>query len=181
LGAHYLAGATDTNRRVQEIEHARRPGGSITLPDLPGLLEGRVVRVSDGDTIVILKDRAQTRVRLLGIDAPEKAMPFGRVCRKDLASKVAGREVRIRSAGTDRYGRTLGKVLSGSTDVNLAMIEDGCAWHYKQYARNQEPSDRKLYAEAETKARASRVGLWRDADAQAPWEFRRDRRESRRR
>lgn len=137
-------------------------------------LAGKVVRVSDGDTVVVLKDRDQTKIRLLGIDAPEKSMPFGQVCSKKLADLVAGRDVTVEIVDTDQYGRSLGKVLLAGHDMNLAQIEAGCAWHYKHYEKAQVPADRALYAQAEIAARRARRGLWADAKPVAPWDFRRE-------
>ncbi|MBU6376694.1 MAG: thermonuclease family protein [Bdellovibrionales bacterium] len=146
-------------------------------------LKGRVVRVVDGDTVLVLLDEVQKRkplrVRLLGIDAPEKSQAFGEVCRKSLADVVAGRDVRVQVRGQDRYLRTLGVILLRTSeknkqeqDVNLAQIRSGCAWHYKHYMDQQPVAERQLYAAAEITARKARLGLWKDAHPQAPWDFR---------
>ena len=135
-------------------------------------LVGRVVRVSDGDTVVILEHSEQTKIRLLGIDAPEKSMPFGRVCTSRLAFKIAGREVTVDIIGTDQYGRSLGKILLGGKDINLSQVEDGCAWHYKQYEKTQTVLDRQLYGAKEREARKLKKGLWVDPNPRPPWDFR---------
>jgi len=135
-------------------------------------ISAKVIRVSDGDTITLLKNEKQIKVRLLGIDAPEKNQPFGKACRESLAKMVAGREVQVLVHDTDRYGRSLGKVISGGKDVNLAQIESGCAWHYKQYQKNQTPTDRKLYSDAEQSAKLEKRGLWKQPEPDAPWAFR---------
>jgi endonuclease YncB( thermonuclease family) len=101
-------------------------------------LSGRIVRVADGDTVTVL-DRAkvQHRVRLAGIDAPERAQPYGARAKDHLAALVAGRQVVVEWQKQDRYGRIVGKVLLSGRDINLAMIDAGLAWHYKEYAPEQ--------------------------------------------
>lgn len=158
----------------QEERRANDPSGAVSAGES---VEAKVVKVSDGDTITLLRDRTQIKIRLLGIDAPEKSQPFGEVCRKTLAELVAGKTVRVDIAARDRYGRAIGKVLVGDRDANLAQIEAGCAWHYKQYSRNQTARDRELYSDQELKARREKRGLWRDPRPQAPWEYRKSQRQ----
>ncbi len=130
-------------------------------------LQGRVVRVVDGDTVVLLApDKTQHRIRLAGIDAPERGQAFGTVSTRHLSELVD-------YSKRDRYGRIVGKELVEGQDANLRQVEAGLAWHYKQYAREQSPEDRRLYAEAEDAARALGRGLWRDDGAVPPWEYRR--------
>lgn len=139
-------------------------------------LTGRVIGITDGDTLTVLDSRfSQRKVRLSGIDAPEKSQPFGNVSRQHLALLTFGRHVTVVATKRDRYKRTVGKVLVGEVDANLAQIEAGLAWHYRDYARDQQPADRRAYAEAEDAARANRTGLWRDARPVAPWDYRRKR------
>ena len=126
-------------------------------------ISGKVVAVTDGDTIKVLdSNNVQYKVRLTGIDAPEKAQPFGNASRNHLASMVAGKNVRIESSKTDRYGRVLGKVWvqprdcssCGKTlDANHAQILSGLAWWYRYYAKDQPPEDRGRYESAEEEAR----------------------------
>jgi endonuclease YncB( thermonuclease family) len=146
-------------------------------------IPGRVVKVADGDTVTLLdSQKKQIKVRLLGIDAPEKAQPFGNRCREELAQVIQGQTVEIASSKKDRYGRVLGKLVFQGRDLNLAQVRAGCAWHYKQFAREQEPADRKLYAEAEREARAAKRGLWSTLgskrEPEAPWEHRQAKREN---
>lgn len=139
-----------------------------------GVLRGRVVKVADGDTITVLDaSLSQHKVRLAGIDAPEKAQPFGNVSRLSLASQVAGKEVRVHTDKVDRYGRSVGVVFVGGTDVNRAQLERGVAWWYRGYAREQSPADRVAYSRAEEGAREARRGLWADKRPVAPWDWRR--------
>lgn len=135
-------------------------------------LAGRVVRVSDGDTITVLDaTNAQHRIRLAGIDAPESSQAFGKVSRANLSHLVAGRTVRVVERGRDRYQRILGVVYVDELDCNLQQLKDGMAWHYRQYDSNP------AYAAAESEARARRRGLWADPHAQEPWTFRKQKRE----
>lgn len=137
-------------------------------------LTGRVVGIADGDTLTLL-DAANTqhKIRLAGIDSPEKAQPFGQVCKQSLSELAYDRTVQIDWSKLDRYGRVIGKVLVNGQDVNLEQIRRGCAWHYKQYQNEQTLEDRLSYANAEDKARAGKVGLWVEGGAVAPWEWRR--------
>lgn len=139
-----------------------------------GTLTGRVVRVSDGDTITVLDaSRRQHKVRLQGIDAPESRQAFGNVSKRGLSDLVAGQLVEVRFEKEDRYGRLLGVVYVGGQDVNLAMVSRGLAWHYSFYQRDQSLLDRQRYALAQQQARQAGIGLWRDAQPTPPWDFRR--------
>ncbi len=136
-------------------------------------LYGRVVRVSDGDTITIVDaERRRYRVRLAGIDAPERRQAYGKVSKQHLASQVFGRSVIVDWHKEDRYGRLVGKVSIDANDAGLGQLKAGMAWHYKQYANEQSSSDQRAYAAAEVDARRARVGLWRGPEPIPPWEFR---------
>jgi len=89
---------------------------------------------------------------------------------------VAGQQVAVETDKTDRFGRSVGKVLLQGRDVNLAMVASGLAWHYKKYQREQSSSDRMLYDSAEQEAREQRAGLWRDPEPTAPWDWRAEKR-----
>ena len=145
----------------------------VVFPASADVIRGRVVSVADGDTVTVLdSSNAQHKIRLSGIDAPERAQPFGRKARERLAELVAGKSVEVETDKTDRYGRSVGKIVLNGTDVNLAMVVAGFAWHYKAYAKEQSAVDRRLYADAESDARQARRGLWFDVDPVAPWEWR---------
>ena len=134
-------------------------------------LVGRVVKVSDGDTITILDaSKTQHTIRLQGIDAPEKGQAFGRAAGRYLAGLVAGRDVKVQWSKKDRYGRILGTVYVDGREVNLEMLRAGMAWHYKKY--DSTPT----YAQAETEARAAKRGLWQDKNPTEPEEFRKAKR-----
>lgn len=131
-------------------------------------LLGRVTGVTDGDTITVLMDRQPVKVRLTEIDTPEKAQPWGSRAREALSAKVFGKSVEVRSEGTDRYGRTLGRVFVEGRDVNREMIREGHAWAYRQYLKDQT-----LLADEEY-ARTNALGLWSLPESQRtpPWEWR---------
>ncbi len=134
---------------------------------------GRVVAISDGDTLTVLDaDRRQHKIRLAGVDAPEKRQPWGQRARQSLGELVFGRVVEIEVSKMDRYGRAIGRVRVDGMDVNLELLRRGLAWHYKTYEREQPAGERHAYAQAERQARASRQGLWSDERPIAPWDYR---------
>lgn len=141
-------------------------------------LQGLVVAVQDGDTLTVLDgDKIQHRVRLAGIDAPEKAQPFGRRSKEGLSSLAFQQQASVEWHKHDRYGRVVGKVLVNGRDISLAQVASGLAWHYLAYAKEQTPADRELYAGAELRAREHRLGLWQESAPVAPWDYRRTKRE----
>lgn len=136
-------------------------------------ISGRVVAVADGDTVTVLDaSNTQHKIRLSGIDAPEKKQPFGMRSKQSLSDLVFNRLVEVETDKRDKYGREVGKILITGQDVNLTQVTRGLAWHYKQYEREQSAIDRKLYDTAEREARSARRGIWADADPVPPWEFR---------
>ena len=137
-------------------------------------LTGKVVEVLDGDTVDVLTSvKEVVRVRLAGIDAPEKKQAFGTASKQTLSQLVFRSEVVVEWHKKDRYGRLLGKVMVDGVDANLKMVQAGMAWHYKKYIKEQPSVDQLTYAEAENSARANHAGLWRDAQPTPPWMFRR--------
>ncbi|CAM8668317.1 COG1525 Micrococcal nuclease (thermonuclease) homologs [Comamonadaceae bacterium] len=139
-----------------------------------GVIEGRVIAVQDGDTVTLLDHvNVQHRIRLAGIDAPEKSQAFGQRSKQSLGELVFSREVTVNTGKTDVYGRQVGKVVLHGMDVNLEQVKRGLAWHYKAYVREQSHEDRAAYASAEDDAKAANVGLWRDPLPTPPWDFRR--------
>lgn len=143
----------------------------------PGLLPGRVVRVTDGDTVT-LQDEHQTlhKIRLAGIDAPESKMPYGQTATLFLTALLLAKEVTAVTYKQDRYGRTIATLMLGAQDVNLAMIQAGLAWHYKRYAKEQPAVEARAYVQAEDLARAQHLALWQDSNPTAPWDWRASRR-----
>ena len=123
----------------------------LTLPLAQAeTLTGRVVRITDGDTIVVLdSSKVQHKIRLTGIDAPERGQAFGTKSKEHLSDLIAGKSVVVDYSKYDRYQRILGKVLLNGEDVNLEQVEAGMAWHYKKYQGEQSSSDRVAYSDAE--------------------------------
>jgi endonuclease YncB( thermonuclease family) len=135
------------------------------------VLVGQVVKIADGDTLTVL-DRAhvQHKIRLAGIDAPEKAQAFGTQARSALAAKVFRQTVRVEITDTDRYHREVGRVFCSGRFINAAMVRDGFAWRYPQFDKRGE------FSTAEADARRHRRGLWADSHPIPPWEFRKTKR-----
>ncbi|WP_024302400.1 thermonuclease family protein [Pseudogulbenkiania sp. MAI-1] len=145
-----------------------------------GDISGIVVGVADGDTITVL-DAAQQqhKIRFAFIDAPEKAQPYGQRAKQSLSERVYRQSVKVDVIEKDRYGRVVGRVWQGATDVNLAQLKDGYAWHYRFYAsKSQSAGDFSSYEAAEQRAREQQLGLWAGGNPQPPWEFRRRKREN---
>lgn len=134
---------------------------------------GRVVGVSDGDTITLLDAlKHQHKIRLSGIDAPEGGQAFGSRSKEALSDCAFGKQATVDGDKSDRYGRRVGKVMIGVVDCNLRQVELGMAWHYVKYASERPAAESKAYAAAEVAARAAKKGLWADAKAMPPWEWR---------
>src|SRR5262249_48224820 len=117
---------------------------------------GKVVGISDGDTISVVRDGKGVKVRLYGVDAPEKAQGFGTQARKFTGDLVFQRDVTVVVRDTDRYGRLVGDVLlPDGRSLNQELVRAGLAWWYRQYA----PHDTTL-AQLESEARTAKRGLW---------------------
>lgn len=137
-------------------------------------IKGTIVAVTDGDTVTLLNlDHKQIRIRLMGIDAPEKRQPYGNVCRKMLSDLIYTKEVVADYNKADYFGRLIAKLTINGVDVNLRQISKGCAWHYKRYASEQSDKDREAYSAAEVQARKDKIRIWKDANPTAPWTWRR--------
>ena len=137
--------------------------------DPPHPFTGKVVKIADGDTITVLHNKTQQKIRLEGIDAPEKGQPYGTKARQALADKIFGQTVRVEWKQRDRYQRIIGRVYFGDRDISLEMVKEGFAWHYKKYSKEA------ALADAEKEARKAGRGLWADKDPMPPWEWRRER------
>ncbi len=136
-------------------------------------LNGVVVGIADGDTVtLLLAGNQQERIRLAGIDAPEKRQPFGNVSKLSLSEMVYEHQGTVEWDKRDRYGRIVGKLIVDGVDVCLAQLQRGLAWHYKRYEAEQAVTDRWVYAKAESDARARGLGLWTDGTPVPPWEWR---------
>jgi endonuclease YncB( thermonuclease family) len=136
------------------------------------VIGGRVVGVSDGDTLTILDaSNTQIKVRLAAIDAPEKAQPFGTRGKQKLSELCYGKNATIKVVSTDLYGRIVGEVDCEGINANDSMIYSGFAWVYRKYAKGYGH----LYL-LEEEARAEQRGLWADSNPIAPWEWRKSQR-----
>ena len=154
----------------------------LISPAYAATLVGIVVGITDGDTITVLDaERQQHKVRLSGIDAPEKAQPFGQRAKQNLSRLVFKKEVAVDWTKRDRYGRIVGKVMvqpsdcptcPKTLDAGQAQLSVGLAWWYRKYSKDQPPEERGRYESEEQEAKARRVGLWQDSDAMPPWEWR---------
>ena len=135
---------------------------------------GKIVGVADGDTVTLLDNsNTQYKIRLSGIDAPEKKQAFGQRSKQNLSDLVFSKTVDADCTKKDRYQRWICKIIVNGIDVNLQQIKDGMAWHYKAYQKEQSEIDRDVYSDAEEVARVVNKGLWSDTEPQAPWNFRR--------
>ena len=130
-------------------------------------LNGTVVKIVDGDTFDLLtKENSTIRIRLSGIDCPERKQDYYQVAKDALGSFIFKKEVQLVTFGKDRNKRVIAAVFLNGENINLAMIRDGYAWHYKKYSSDL------TYANAEKEARAAKKGLWEMPDPIAPWDFR---------
>ena len=146
----------------------------FSLASLSDELIGKVIKVSDGDTITVLDNNKQKhKIRLKGIDAPESQQMYGDISTQSLSELVYDKEVLVTWDKKDKYYRILGKVIVGGNDANYEQLKKGLAWYYKQYEKDLSDEDRKKYSEAEEWARNYTEGLWADSNSIPPWEFRR--------
>jgi len=129
-----------------------------------------VVGVADGDTIEVLHDGRGEKIRLYGIDCPEKNQDFGQRAKKYTSENVFGKVVEVETVDTDKYGRTVGLVYLGNKySLNEALINSGYAWAYKKYCGKPRCKE---WLKIELKARQRKIGLWSMPDPTPPWEFR---------
>lgn len=146
------------------------------MPAQASAFEAKVVGVTDGDTVtVVTADHRQFKIRVAGIDAPEKKQAFGARAKQALSDCAFGQSAMIDGDKLDRYGRTVAKVIVRGTDCGLQQVRRGFAWHFKRYAKEQAPDDRIAYSSAEIEARDAKRGLWSDPVPIAPWDFRKKR------
>ena len=131
---------------------------------------GKVVKVVDGDTLHVYNNKKTYKIRLSGIDAPERGQAYGKRAKEHLEFLVAGKQVIAIVESKDRYGRYVASVKVESKDVCAEMLTAGYAWHYKQYDNN------KYYDELQREAKKAKRGLWVDKKPQAPWEYRKEQR-----
>lgn len=140
-------------------------------------LDARVVRVADGDTVYIkTADGAEQRVRLLGIDAPESKQAWGRESEQNLKKNLRASDYRVQVIykGHDQYGRIVGKLVANGKDLNLAQIQSGNAWVYRNFLRDLQAGDADRYVKAEEQARSQGLGLWQDPNPENPRQWRKE-------
>ena len=143
-------------------------GLSIALAD-PSIWRGRLVRVIDGDTVVMSRNGEEVRVRLHGIDTPERRQPYGPEATEALRRIIGRDSLRVVVMDIDRYGRTVGRLWKGDTvDVSATMVCNGSAWWYRRYAKADS-----LLSMCERAARTDRLGLWNQSNPVPPWNWRR--------
>lgn len=146
-------------------------GVYATRPSLPSApLSGPVVGISDGDTLTVLVDQSPVKVRLWGIDTPEKTQAYGAKAKLALSEMAFGKQAVVEVRDIDRYGRSVGWVTVAGKPINLALVQLGMAWWYQKFAPRADD-----LRDAEAKARAAKLGLWADPEPQPPWLFRKDR------
>ncbi|MCK6423937.1 MAG: thermonuclease family protein [Burkholderiaceae bacterium] len=140
----------------------------------PWQIEGEVVRVADGDTLTLRDAQQQLhRIRLAGIDAPERRQAWGPQAREALTRAARRQPVRAACHKHDRYGRAVCTLHRDGHDLGLNLLRAGLAWHYLAYRHEQSADEAAAYAQAEAQARRSAQGLWADDEVVAPWDWRR--------
>ena len=155
---------------VENYRQAHPAKQSSTFNKQTHTISGKVVNVADGDTITILNaENKQTKVRLYGIDAPEKAQDFGNKFREKLASLVAGKNIEVVVIDVDQYGRSVGRIKVDGKEVAEEMLKLGFAWLYTPYCKIPECA---RWKELETQAKTAKIGLWANPTAQEPWQWR---------
>jgi endonuclease YncB( thermonuclease family) len=176
-----LLGCIGENRHAQSTaSEAQRPVTPMLapqeIPQLGTVASVKVSKVFDGDTFEFKHEGLAYHVRLSGIDAPERSQDFADQARQALRKWTDAQWVRIEVLKIDQYKRLVCKVQIESGpqagDLSLRLVQQGLAWHFKRYAKDQGANDRQLYAQAEDKARAAKLGLWADEIPLAPWLFR---------
>ncbi|PXV82465.1 thermonuclease family protein [Nitrosomonas eutropha] len=143
----------------------------VALPLQAEQLTGRVVAISDGDTLTILdSSKKQIKIRMAGIDTPESKQPYGTKAKQELSDLAFGKTATIEVEATDRYKRKVGRVYVNRVNINAEMVKRGAAWVYPQYA-----NDLLLYS-LEHEARLNRRGLWKlpDNERVPPWLWRKN-------
>ncbi|POY34707.1 nuclease [Solitalea longa] len=128
-------------------------------------VEGKVISIADGYTITILtEDNQQIKIRLHGIDCPEKKQPFGMAAKQFTSNLVFGKTIKVKITDIDRYGRSVGIVYFNDSEIlNEKILAAGLAWHYTKYDQNP------AWDELEKTTRNKKAGLWIDPNAVAPW------------
>jgi len=139
----------------------------IFLPATVFAWSGQCVGVADGDTIKVIHYGKPEKIRLYGIDCPEKKQAYGKKAKQFTAKLVFKQIVNVKPVTTDRYGRTIAWLYVGDKSLNKELLKAGLAWHYKRYSQDED------LAVLEAEARKNKIGLWNDKHPMPPWDFRR--------
>ena len=143
----------------------------FTLSAQAETLEGKVIKIADGDTLTLLTpSNQQVKIRLAGVDTPERKQPFGNKAKQALSNLAFQKQALVEIAAKDRYGRTIGVVFVDGLNVNAELVKQGMAWVYRKYT-----DDERLYV-LESEAKQAKRGLWLDKNPIPPWEWRRGKR-----
>ena len=145
-----------------------------SMASTAGTLIGSVIGIADGDTLTLLVDRQAYKVRIAGIDAPEKRQAWGEKSKTNLSRLAFNQNAVANCPKIDHWGRHICKVTVNAVDIGLEQIKDGMAWWYRKYAKEQSKDDHAAYENAELMAKLRRLGLWNGTNPVPPWEFRRD-------
>ncbi|MEO5648632.1 MAG: thermonuclease family protein [Ginsengibacter sp.] len=138
-----------------------------TFSETKEIITAKVIKIVDGDTFDVLTTGNNTiRIRMNGIDCPERKQDYYQVCKDALAQFIFGKNVQLITHGKDRYRRTIADVFYKNENINVAMIQNGFAWHYRKYSSDE------IMEKAEQRARIKKIGLWKMSNAMAPWDFR---------
>jgi len=143
----------------------------LLLPCPAWAWSGKVIGVADGDTITVLRDKQPQKIRLYGIDCPEKRQPFGKRAKQFTSELVFGKVAEVEPVTTDRYGRTVAFVQVEKILVNEELIKAGFAWVYTKYCTLPVCND--TWDGLELEARSNKQGVWQDSNVIPPWEYRR--------
>lgn len=128
---------------------------------------GKIVRIKDGDTVVLLDNyNNQITLRLAEVDCPESSQAFGKKAKEFTSNEVGNRTVSYKIINTDRYGRYIAKVFYNNKYLSEEIIKNGFGWHYKKYSNSTRLS------QLELSARKNKLGLWNDKGIVAPWDYR---------
>jgi len=135
-------------------------------------IKGKVIWVTDGDTIgVLIKGNEKVKIRFNGIDAPESSQDYGNKAKQALSKRIHGQQVTVMVSDKDRYGRSIGTVFLDNENINLWLVANGYAWHYKRYSKDE------ALGKAEEKAKSAKLGLWSTAKPIPPWDYRKKKRD----
>lgn len=146
-----------------QVQESIRPGKALS---------GKVVGISDGDTFKLLVDGNKTiRVRLFGIDAPEKEQDYGTQAKQALSNLIFAKEVQVEQKNKDRYGRIIGVVYVNNINVNEELLRQGMVWHYTEFDKSER------WAELSKEARQGKMGLWNKRNPTPPWQWRKGKRQ----